>query len=87
MRSYKSWQLIFNIISKCKIMHIGRNNLRHAHYVDTNKSNMLSLTKSERDVSLVFDSNLNFNFTPTVSLTRLTKGLGLYLEVLLMLLI
>jgi ribonuclease P/MRP protein subunit RPP40 len=40
---------------KCKIMHIGKNNPRHEYFMRGNK---LTTTEEERDVGVIFTSNL-----------------------------
>ncbi len=48
------WGMSFNY-GKCKIMHIGKNNPRHEYFMIGNK---LTTTEEERDVGVIFTSNL-----------------------------
>jgi ribonuclease P/MRP protein subunit RPP40 len=48
------WGMSFNY-GKCKIMHIGKNNPRHEYFMRGNK---LTTTEEERDVGVIFTSNL-----------------------------
>ncbi len=48
------WGMSFNY-GKCKIMHIGKNNPRHEYFMRGNK---LTHTEEERDVRVIFTSNL-----------------------------
>jgi hypothetical protein len=50
----EKWGMSFNY-GKCKIMHIGKNNPRHEYFMRGNK---LTTTEEERDVGVIFTSNL-----------------------------
>ena len=54
------WQQKFNS-TKCKIMHIGKNNPHYQYFIkDGDKLTELSTTFSERDLGVIVDPNLTF---------------------------
>jgi hypothetical protein len=76
------WQLHFNI-SKCKVMHVGRNNPLNTYCVDSNIYNNLSFVDSERDLGVIFDSHLNFDVHIHACINKANKMIGIiYIEVL-----
>ena len=56
----KKWLLQFNK-SKCKVLHLGKNNPQHDYFIgDVNQIKLLK-TQSEKDLGVYIDPLLNFN--------------------------
>ena len=72
----EKWKMNFNI-SKCKIMHIGKNNPLHVYYVDRDNTVMLSVCNSEKDVGVIFDNGLRFDLHINESINRANRLLGM----------
>ena len=72
----RKWQLYFNI-SKCKVMHIGKNNPKHVYHINDNMYNVLNSTDSERDLGVMFDCNLNFDVHINTCVTKASKMIGI----------
>ena len=53
----KKWKMEFNV-DKCKIMHIGNQNLKHTYTMDGTN---LTTTREERDLGVVIDDQLGFD--------------------------
>ena len=53
----KKWKMEFNV-DKCKIMHLGNQNPKHAYTMDGTN---LTITKEERDLGVVIDDQLGFD--------------------------
>ncbi len=53
----KKWKVEFNV-DKCKIMHIGNQNLKHTYTMDGTN---LTTTREERDLGVVIDDQLGFD--------------------------
>ena len=70
------WQLNFNI-SKCKVMHVGRNNPSLTYFVDTQRSNVLSVVASEKDLGVIFDKNLYFDEHIYTTVNKANKLIGI----------
>ena len=56
-----TWQLRFNA-TKCKVMHLGRNNGCHEYIMEQNVSQMLlTVTECEKDFGVNVDRDLKFS--------------------------
>ena len=56
-----TWLLRFNT-SKCKVLHIGKNNPQYDYYMtDGNSRNKLDSTVAEKDLGVIIDPNLDFD--------------------------
>ena len=72
----KKWQLEFNV-DKCKVLHIGKYNPCHIYYTDNSYSESLTVSNSERDLGVVFDSFLNFDLHINGCISRANRVLGI----------
>lgn len=64
------WNLYFNL-EKCKVLHIGKSNLKHTYsFLD----GVLAATSSEKDLGISFDEGLNFS-SHIKSIIARAKGL------------
>jgi len=53
-------ELAFNQ-DKCSVLQLGRNNAKHVYTFNSGKKSMeLNLTSEERDLSIIIDSELDF---------------------------
>ena len=79
------WQIHFNAI-KCGVLHIGKKNLNHDYFIDENLTNKLNSVTTEKDVGVIFSSNLKFDehisnvVKKANSLTGLLKRSFVYLD-------
>ena len=54
------WQLSFNV-EKCKVMHLGKPNRQHTYFMkDGSIETLISSVEVEKDLGIVFDSELKF---------------------------
>ncbi len=59
--------------SKCKIMHIGKNNPKSEYYMEdkaTNSTQKLAKTQSERDLGIQMTNKLKYNEQCTQAATK-----------------
>ena len=70
------WQMAFNI-SKCKVMHVGKNNPSTAYFVDKETSDCLSVVESEKDLGVIFDTNLHFDEHVYASVNKANRMIGI----------
>ena len=57
----EKWNLYFNV-SKCKVMHIGKNNPKTNYFMKIeNEQQKIEICKEEKDLGITFDENLNFD--------------------------
>ena len=57
----EKWNLYFNV-SKCKVMHIGKNNPKTKYFMKIeNENQKIDTCKEEKDLGITFDENLNFD--------------------------
>ena len=74
----KVWDLHFNI-SKCKIMHVGRNNInKDYNMTDFNGvNNVISDCTEEKDLGVIFDHRLSFDSHIQAVVNKANKVLGI----------
>ena len=72
----EKWQLKFNV-SKCTTLHIGKRNPCIDYYVDLFGDESLSVTEFEKDLGVIFDRNLHFDFHINSCINRANKLLGM----------
>ena len=73
----EKWLLRFNS-SKCKVLHIGKNNPRYEYHIkDGNETRKLETTQEEKDLGVIVDENLTFekHINETVKKCRQLCGL------------
>ena len=70
----EKWQLHFNI-SKCKTLHIGKNNPQQVYY--GSNSEPIAITYTEKDVGVVFDRFLNFDQHINNCVNRANRMIGI----------
>ena len=71
------WQLPFNK-SKCKIMHIGKQNPLHSYTIGTNNEKVnVEIVEEEKDLGIVFDKDLSFKNHMNMVITKSNKMLGI----------
>lgn len=71
------WNLYFNV-SKCKVMHIGRNNPRVDYTMTKDgKTTKIETCEQETDLGVTFDDKLNFNKHMETAIGKANKMLGL----------
>ena len=71
------WNLYFNV-SKCKVMHIGRNNPRVEYTMTKDgKTTKIETCEQETDLGVTFDDKLNFNKHIETAIGKANKMLGL----------
>ena len=70
------WQIDFNI-SKCKVMHFGKNNNKFEYIMCTNEEEKtLMKTKLERDVGVYISDELNWDYQIQEVTSKANKKLG-----------
>ena len=67
------WQLHFNA-SKCKILHLGYNNLHHSYQMGESE---LEITRAEKDLGVFIDDELKFHHHINIATNKANKILGL----------
>lgn len=71
------WQLRFNT-SKCKVMHLGKQEDPHTYYMERDqKPAALETTSVEKDLGVNVDSDLNFEEHVETQTSKATKLLGM----------
>jgi len=72
------WQLAFNA-SKCKVLHIGKLNPHHNYFINGEDNDVIPLTNvdSERDLGVIFDSNLSFDLHINDCIARANRMMGI----------
>ena len=73
----EKWLLRFNS-SKCKILHLGKNNPKYEYYIyNDGVKSVLEETTSEKDLGVLVDNNLDFkgHVNETVKKSRQVSGL------------
>jgi hypothetical protein len=71
------WQLQFNS-SKCKILHIGRNNIREKYTMDENgEPRVLETTELEKDLGVQIDPELKFSRHTEIQVNKANRILGM----------
>lgn len=75
----KTWLMELNI-SKCKIIHVGKNNLQHNYHLTDFHSNtqiILDKTTSERDLGIIVTSNLKSSSQANKAASKANSMIGL----------
>ena len=67
------WKMLFNV-DKCSVMHVGRQNNKHEYNMGSSKINSIIL---EKDLGVLFDSNIKFSNQCTVAASNANRMLGL----------
>lgn len=72
------WQLFFNL-NKCKVLHIGQNNPQYSYKMTDMKGTMIDLqcVDNEKDLGIIFQSNLKFDQHISMTVNKANKILGL----------
>jgi ribonuclease P/MRP protein subunit RPP40 len=73
------WLMKLNY-SKCKIMHIGKNNPKSEYFMEdkaTNSTHKLAKTESERDLGIQMTNKLKYNEQCTQAVTKDNLMLGI----------
>jgi len=68
-----TWQMPFNS-SKCKVMHIGRNNKQYTYYMGTHASEDV---KEENDLGVLFSVDLKPSRQCQQAYSKASKALGM----------
>ena len=69
----KKWKMEFNV-DKCKIMHLGNQNLKHTYSMDGTN---LTITKEEKDLGVLIDDQLGFDKHIKSIVKKANRMLGL----------
>ena len=71
------WKLYFNT-SKCKCMHIGRNNINHTYTMTSNgQTSNITECDEEKDLGVIIDNELKFDSHIQEAIKRANRTLGL----------
>ena len=71
------WKLYFNT-SKCKCMHIGRNNTNHTYTMTSNgQTSNITECDEEKDLGVIIDNELKFDSHIQEAIKRANRTLGL----------
>ena len=74
---YFKWKMVLNY-SKCKIMHIGKNNPENSYFIGYGQERvMLEVTELERDLGIMFSANGSNREQVLTSVTRANRMLGI----------
>ena len=77
MKWSRIWQLPFNE-SKCRVLHLGKNNLNHKYKLINNKNEVeLIEVTEEKDLGLKFDYQLNFKQHTSECVSKANQRIGL----------
>jgi hypothetical protein len=71
----KNWQIDLNY-KKCKCLHFGKENPKLDYYFDKDKLNSITNSTSERDLGVIFESDLLFEKHIDTKILTCTKLLG-----------
>ena len=72
----KIWQINFNI-TKCSVLHIGKNNNNVKYYFDKDNKRELKTTKCEKDVGVAFSPDLKFDEHINTIVSKANQLVGL----------
>ena len=76
----ETWLLQFNT-SKCKVLHIGKNNPNYDYYMKSeNGINKLEATFAEKDLGVIIDPNLSFDAHITATVRKAKRLAGLLMR-------
>ena len=76
----ETWLLQFNT-SKCKVLHIGKNNPNYDYYMKSeNGINKLEATFAEKDLGVIIDPNLSFDAHITATVKKANRLAGLLMR-------
>jgi hypothetical protein len=73
-----TWRMFFNC-SKCKIMHIGKNNPNHNYFINDRKNgciHQLEVVKEERDLGVIVSDDLKWKKQCEVAASKGNRALG-----------
>ena len=77
MKWSRIWQLPFNE-SKCRVLHLGKNNPNHKYKVINNKNEVELLEVSEeKDLGVKFDNQVNFKQPTSECVSKANQRIGL----------
>ena len=69
----EEWNMLFNV-EKCSVMHLGRQNDKHVYNMGSSEIKSITV---EKDLGVVFDSNIKFSSQCTVAARNANRILGL----------
>lgn len=74
----EKWKLFFNI-SKCKVLHVGKQNPKHDYKMlkDDGTYDTVNKCKNEKDIGVVFDELLSFDTHIQETINKANKRIGI----------
>ena len=72
-----TWNLYFNV-SKCKVLHMGKNNPKHIYTMDQGNTQVnVTECSEEKDLGVIFDAELKFDTHIQTAINKANKIIGI----------